>query len=432
MAVKECIAMILAGGRGERLGALTHYYSKPAVYFGGNNRIIDFTLRNCESSGIDTIGILSQCFRDDLYGHINSVYGDKPELKGVHVLPSSPDNLYKGTADAIYKNLKFIDRFAPKYVMVLASDHIYKMDYTKLISFHKEKCAAVTVASTHVSMEEASKFGILSTRESGRVVGFEEKPRRPKGNLASMGIYVFNWSSLKKHLLRDSKRDESNHDFGKDILPGILCSSESVYTYCFNSYWRDVGTVDSLWEANMDQITNPSYLELEENHWGSNAHRGDNIISSRAVVRQSIVSGYCSIFGKVEHSILSSSVTVGCGAEVVNSVVMPSAYIGNNVKIYNAVIGTRAIIMDNTVIGSDYGTDYFVDYKICARGISLVAPWLLVNENMVIRKNSQIYKDKMEKYNYETMKRMDILLQNRTHRTGVKAKTASAAIDTLR
>lgn len=423
MATKECIAMILAGGQGERLGALTHYYSKPAIYFGGNYRIIDFTLNNCKSSGIDTIGILSQCFSDDLNEYIDSRNNGNSKTGGIHMLPSRADNLYRGTADAVYKNIEFIDSYAPEDVLVLASDHIYKMDYRKLLFFHRERGADVTVASTCVATEDAPKFGIISASESGHVFGFEEKPLRPKGNLASMGIYIFKWSFLKSYLLADSVRLDSQHDFGRNILPEMLAAGESVYTYRFRGYWRDVGTVSSLWEANMDQIINPAFLKLNERGWGMNSYK--NTISNRAEINRSLVSEYCSIFGKVEHSVLSSSVTVGCDSEVVNSVIMPGAYVGNNVRIHNAIIGTRAIIMDNTVIGSDYGTDYFVDHKICGKGVSLVAPWLLIDEDMVIRKNSQVYKEKMEKFNYESMKTMEIVLQGWPNRQSVKAKAGA-------
>jgi len=382
MYTKGCIAMILAGGHGKRLGSLTHYYSKPAIYFGGNNnRIIDFTLNNCSNSGIETIGVLSQLFSSDLNTYINNIYEWNPEANGVYTLtPASDKSPYSGTADAVYKNIEFVDRFNPDNVLILSGDHIYKMDYKKIINFHQKKGAALTVAATPVPKEEASRFGILNADDTSSVYGFEEKPFCPKSNLASMGIYVFKWSTLKKYLLIDSGDTKSRHDFGKNILPRMLYNCESVYTYMFNQYWKDVGTVDSLWEANMDQIVYRT-------------------ISDRNAAGQSIIADGCSIFGKVEHSVLGCSVTIGKGSEIVNSVIMPNVYIGSNVKIYNTIVGANAIIMDDTEIGTDKGTDFFIDRKICSNGISLVSPWLYIGEGIKFRGNSHIYKELLEEWN---------------------------------
>ena len=404
MSTKECVAMILAGGHGKRLGALTRYYSKPALYFGGYDRIIDFSLNNCQKSGIDTVGILSQHFSTDLNTYINNRHNWKPEQSGINILtPQNGEEPYSGTADAIYKNIEFIDQIDPDFVLILAGDHIYKMNYKKMIAFHKETSAALTVASTTVPIGEATKFGIInSSKESWRMFGFEEKPLRPKSDLASMGIYVFKWSILKEYLLADSKNEHSQHDFGHNILPEMLSNDESIYAYRYKGYWRDVGTVDSLWEANMDRIDNPAALQLEADKYFLNSYNNDisNTILQEAVIYKSILSGNCSIFGKVVHSVLSDSVTVGLGSEVVNSVIMPGVYIGNNVKIYNAIVGTKAVIMDNTIIGSNCGEDFFVDRQVCLRGVSLIEPWLYVDGGMEVQKNSQISKEKLESYRF--------------------------------
>lgn len=395
MRSKKCIAMILAGGHGKRLGALTNYYSKPALHFGGNNRLIDFTLNNCKNSGIETIGVLSQHFTSDLNTYINNIHDWGPEGKGVYTLtPQNEKKTYCGTADAVYSNMKFIDNHDPEYVLILSGDHIYDMDYQKMIDFHEKTGAVLTVASTTVPIKEASRFGVIRTAKSdGRVSGFEEKPFLPQSNLVSMGVYLFQWSTLRKYLLMDCKDVHSQHDFGGNILPELLSDNEAVYAYQYEGYWRDVGTVDSFWEANMDQIAKPTKLQQEQNKKNM-----FNTICHNAEVRESIISDGCSIFGKVGHSIVSDSVTVGIDAEVVNSVLMPGVYIGKNVKIYNAVIGTRAKIMDNTIIGSDYGIDYFVDHKVCSKGISLIEPWLYVDRDMELQKNSQVYQSKMDDF----------------------------------
>lgn len=391
---KECVAMILAGGRGERLGTLTQHYSKPAIHFGGKYRIIDFTLNNCRNSGIDTVGVLSQRFTSDLNLYVQEVYRNGMKRGGVHVLQSEGmEGLYKGTADAVYRNLAFIERFSPEYVLVLASDHVYRMDYRKMIAFHRESGADVTVASTAVLPEEAPRFGILNAGEDGRVLEFEEKPRRPKSNLASMGIYVFKWNVLKEYLLEDNKRAQSKHDFGKDILPEML-SRCRLYSYQFDGYWRDVGTVDKLWEANMDMLDNPSLLRQMESEWDIYEQNAD-FLSARALIEQSILCGGCSIYGRVKHSVLGNSVTVGQGAEVINSVIMPNAYIGDHVKIRNAIVGTYASISNDTVIGPEHGLDSFVDRQVCAGEVSLIAPWIHVPEGMILPKNSHVTEEKL-------------------------------------
>lgn len=403
MSTTRCIAMILAGGRGERLGSLTKYYSKPAVHFGGGNRIIDFTLRNCRRSGIETVGILSQYFSAELHTYINAVNSENSESGNFYMLPSkSNEDLYTGTADAVNKNISFIDDFNPENVLVLAGDHIYDMNYDKMVDYHNEKDADVTIAVTPVPTREASRYGILNSDHNGRVHCFEEKPLCPKGNIASMGIYVFKWSALKKRLLDDRESRKSQHDFGKDILPRMLYDCDPVYAYMFDGYWKDVGTLDGFWEANMHQIDNSPRVNPNCGNWDIQGLPSGELLynlADNAVVTQSIISGGCSIFGRVEHSVLGDGVTVEQGAEIVNSVIMPHVYIGSDVRINNAIIGTNAAVMDGTEIGTHDGTAFFNDSKICSRGISLVSPWLSVDKGLRVRGNSHITHKRLEEWN---------------------------------
>lgn len=403
MSTTRCIAMILAGGRGERLGSLTKYYSKPAVHFGGGDRIIDFTLRNCRKSGIETVGILSQYFAAELHTYINAVNSENPDCGDFYMLPSkSNEDLYMGTADAVNKNIDFIDRFNPENVLVLSGDHIYDMDYDKMVDYHIEKDADVTIAVSPVPTSEASRYGILNSDKNGRVYCFEEKPMCPKGNIASMGNYVFKWSALKKQLLDDSESRKSQHDFGKDILPRMLYDCDPVYAYMFDGYWKDVGTLDGLWEANMHQIDNSPRVNPNCGKWNISGQSSDSLhyyLADNAIVTQSIISSGCAVFGKVEHSVLGDGVTVSPGAEIINSVIMPHAYIGNNVRISNAIIGTSASVMDGTEIGIRGGTTFFNDRKICSRGISLVSPWIIVDEGLRVRGNSHITQKRLEEWN---------------------------------
>lgn len=394
MGTKRCIAMILAEGQGTRLGALTRYYSKPAIPFGGNYRIIDFTLNNCYNAGIDTIGILSQHSTPDLQAHINATYYGNHYM----LLPENAKSTYRGMADAVSRNIAFINRFEPANVLILSGDHISKIDYKEIIAFHEEANADLTIASKPIPINAASQFGILNAADDGRVSEFEANTPGSKSNLASMGIYIFKWSALKEYLLTDSKYKQTQFEFDKDIIPAMLSSHELVYTYQFKGYWRDVESVDALWEASMDQIDEPRYQIVNA---GQNVHqlsKNPRFMSSNEEIHQSIVSRECMISGRVEHSVLSSWVKIGKDAEVVNSVIMPNAYIGNNVKIFNAVIGTGAIIMDDTVIGTEDGVDYFVDRQVCSQDVSLVAPWLYITKGIRFQKNSHICEDRLVQY----------------------------------
>jgi len=398
---KECVAMVLAGGNGERLGALTNDVAKPSVYFGGRYRIIDFTLSNCAHSGIDTLGVLTQYRALELHDYINNGQAwklDNP-IGGVFMLPSSQrKSTYTGTANAIYQNISFIDKFNPEHVLILSGDHIYKMDYRKMLDFHKKTKADATISVASVPWEEAPRFGIMNTARDGRITEFAEKPIRPKSNLASMGIYIFKWSSLKRYLENDQYNSRSAHDFGKNIIPAMLSSNEKMYAYEFDGYWMDVGTVQSLWESNMDLLREDPLIDLYDEKWEiftRSRYRAPRCLPTAAGAKRSIVAEGCHVYGKVSNSVIFDSVTICEGAEVVDSVVMPGTYIGKNAKIRKSIFGANAWIGDNTEIGADFGLDDFINNEICSKDISLVGPGVYVNEGFKIGKNSYLHTDLM-------------------------------------
>ena len=333
---KKCVAMLLAGGQGSRLGVLTAKIAKPAVPYGGKYRIIDFPLSNCANSGIDTVGILTQYKPLELNDYVGS--GKPWDLDrtngGVHILPpyqgQQGGDWYKGTANAIYQNLEFIERYDPEVVLVLSGDHIYKMDYSKMINEHIENKAACTIAVLEVSIEEASRFGIMNTREDGTIYEFEEKPKNPKSNLASMGIYVFSWDKLKKYLTEDEQKPDSSNDFGKDVIPAMLNAGENMRVYRFDDYWKDVGTVNSLWEANLDLLNPKIDLNLADQNWrvySRTTGMPPQYISDSAMVENSLITDGCEVYGTLDYSILFENVTVEEGATVEYSLVMPGAVI---------------------------------------------------------------------------------------------------------
>ncbi len=355
----EILAMILAGGKGSRLGKLTQKIAKPAVPFGGRYRIIDFTLSNCINSGITKVGVVTQYQPLALNNHIGngSSWGFDGLNSGVTILQPYSSNdgskWFEGTAHAIYQNMDYIDQEDPQYVLVLSGDHIYKMDYEAMLEDHKANNASLTVAVIEVPMEEASRFGIMNTDENDRIIEFEEKPEEPKSNLASMGIYIFNWSRLRSVLLNSYKKDDQMLDFGKHVIPAYLESGENVFAYRFDGYWKDVGTIDSLWEASMEFIDPAHNLNIRDKNWrvlAKNTISPPHFLTESADVKNSLVVDGCYVAGEVEHSILSNDVQVKEGAKVVDSVIMPGATIGKNVQITKAIIGENAIIGDDAVV----------------------------------------------------------------------------------
>lgn len=356
----DVVAMLLAGGQGSRLGVLTKSIAKPAVPYGGNYRIIDFPLSNCVNSGIYTVGVLTQyqpLVLNDYLG--NGQPWDLDRINGgVHVL--SPYEAiggaewYKGTANAIYQNIAFIEKYDPEYVVILSGDHIYKMDYAKMIDFHKKNNADCTIAVLEVPWEEASRFGILATDNNNKIYEFAEKPAEPKSNKASMGVYVFSWNKLRKYLEEDEANPESSNDFGKNIIPTMLNDGQRMFAFPFKGYWKDVGTIDSLWEANLD-IINPNVdLDLSDKSWriySRNPMSPPHYIGSEAVVETSSISEGCEIDGTVDYSVVSPNVTIEKGAEVKYSVIMPGAVIKEGAKVYYSIIAENAVIEKGAQVG---------------------------------------------------------------------------------
>lgn len=398
----ECVAMILAGGQGSRLGALTRGIAKPAVPFGGKYRIIDFALSNCTNSGIDTVGVLTQYQPLELNTYIgNGVPWDLDRnYGGVYVLPpyvkAEKGEWYKGTANAIYQNIGFIEQFDPKYVLILSGDHIYKMDYSKMLTLHKKRNATVTVAVMPVAWEEAPRFGIMDTDAEGRITQFEEKPARPKSNLASMGIYIFDWHTLKKYLIVDENNPRSQNDFGKNVIPQMLSMNEPMFAYPYEGYWRDVGTVESLWSANMDMLGDPPALNLDDADWkiySRNPVKPPHYISSGAVLQNCCITEGCDIFGVVEHSVISEGVTIGRGSVVRDSVIMPNVHIGEGTIVEKSVVGSGTSIGDSVMIGirTMDGNPYESD--ICHSGIVLLEGGIIIDNGVEVYKNSMVETD---------------------------------------
>ena len=398
----ESLAMILAGGQGSRLGVLTKSVAKPAVPFGGKYRIIDFTLSNCIHSGIYTVGVLTQYQPLELNTYIGS--GGPWDLNrnsgGVYVLPpyqsAEKGEWYKGTANAIYQNIEFVDKFDPKYVVILSGDHIYKMDYSRMIKYHKEKNADATIAVIEVPWDEASRFGIMTADKDGKITEFAEKPEKPNSNLASMGVYVFTWEVLKKYLCNDENNPESANDFGKNIIPAMLGAGENMCAYAFDGYWKDVGTIQSLWEANMDLLAEPPLFDLRDAGWriySRNPVKPPHFVAKGASVSNSCVTEGCNVYGKVSHSILFEGVTVEKGAVVEDSIVFPGTVIKAGAIVKKAVVGESTMIGENAVIGDDNSESYNYDSKFCSGGISLVGGSVNVGNGVKVGKNSMIVED---------------------------------------
>ena len=362
MKQNNMLAMILAGGRGSRLHELTNKVAKPAVSYGGKYRIVDFPLSNCANSGIDIVGVLTQYESVLLNSYVaaGGRWGLDARESGVFVLPprekaDSDLDVYRGTADAIAQNIDFIDQYSPEYVLILSGDHIYKMNYAKMLAYHKEMNADATIAVIEVPMKEASRFGIMNTDEQGHIVEFEEKPEHPKSNLASMGIYIFDWKLLRKMLLADMKNPDSHHDFGKDIIPDLLADGKTLVAYKYKGYWKDVGTIDSLWEANMDLLSKNNELDLNDPTWKiytEDVTALPQYIGSDAVVDRAFITQGCVVDGEVKNSVLFTNSKVAAGAKVIDSVLMPGAEVAEGAVVTRALVADGVKIGKNAVVGS--------------------------------------------------------------------------------
>ena len=366
MTRKKCIAMLLAGGQGSRLGALTRHIAKPAVHFGGKYRIIDFTLSNCVNSGIDTVGVLTQYKPLELNDYIGNgqPWGLDRNRGGVHILQPytkiNSKSWYEGTANAIFQNIPFIERYNPSYVVILSGDHIYKMDYGKLVAYHEEKKADCTIAVIDVPLEEASRFGILNTEADGHITEFEEKPKQPKSTKASMGVYVFNWDVLKKYLTEDDKNEKSAHDFGKNVIPAMLGDQKRLFAWEFNGYWKDVGTTESLWEANMDMLDPACHLYNDEDDLRIYARNYDSpptFVADGAELADSIITKGCNIGGTVVRSVISSDCVIEPGAVVTDSVLQPGVTVQSGASVQYAIVGQSVLIESAAVVGQEKEND---------------------------------------------------------------------------
>ena len=390
---KSCIAMLLAGGQGSRLYALTQDVAKPSVPFGGKYRIIDFPLSNCANSGIDTVGVLTQYRPLKLNSYIGN--GQPWDLDvsdgGVYILPPylgahEQGSWFSGTANAIYQNIAFIEMYDPDNVLILSGDHIYKMDYAEMLRAHLEKDAACTIAVQQVSMAEATRMGIMSVGEDGFISEFEEKPKQPKSDLASMGIYIFNWKKLRQYLIADENDPNSSKDFGKNIIPNMLGAGERMLPYRFNGYWRDVGTITSLWDANMDMLS-PDLINLFDENWPISSRSPvcpPHYTGRDASIGHSIVTEGCEIYGEVENSVLSSSVKVGKGAKVLYSVLMPGAVVEDGAVVEYAIIGENTVVGRGAHIGTaPDGSENW--------GVATCGPNITIREGAVVGASAMIY-----------------------------------------
>ena len=398
----ECLAMLLAGGQGSRLGILTKNIAKPAVPYGGKYRIIDFPLSNCINSGIETVGVLTQYQPLELNDYIgNGSAWDLDRVRGgVHILSPYQQikgtQWYKGTANAIYQNINFIDRYNPEYVAVLSGDHIYKMDYSKMLAYHKEKNAACTIAMLEVPWEEASRFGLMFVNDDGSISEFEEKPKNPKSNKASMGVYIFTWSVLRKYLIDDENNPSSGNDFGHDVIPAMHNAGERLFAYQFDGYWKDVGTIDSLWDANLDLLNPKVDLDLSDNSWkiySKSTAAPPHFISDKAAIENSMIAEGCEIDGEVDYSILFSNVTVEKGATVRYSIVMPGTVIKSGALVEYSIVAENAVIDENAHVGNDPASmsNAYDDW-----GIAVVGEKVHIGKNAAVAAKTMVDEDVKE------------------------------------
>ncbi len=396
---QEVVAMLLAGGQGSRLGVLTQKIAKPAVPYGGKYRIIDFPLSNCVNSGIEAVGVLTQYQPLVLNEYIGN--GQPWDLDGMNVGVQvlSPyekkggADWYSGTANAIYQNINYIDRYNPEYVVILSGDHIYKMDYSKMVAYHKEHDADCTIAVIDVPLAEASRFGILNTNPDGSIYEFDEKPAHPKSTNASMGIYVFSWDKLRKYLIEDEANPDSSNDFGKDILPKMLADGQRMFAYAFSGYWKDVGTIESLWESNMDLLDPNVTLDLADENWkiySRNPVVAPHYVSSTGVVQNSLISDGCIIEGNVDFSVLFSNVTIAPGAVVNDSILMPGVVVEEGAVIQYAIVSENAVIKKNAVVGArPEDIENKEDW-----GVAVVGDNRTIGEGAVVAPKEMVYEDK--------------------------------------
>ena len=374
---KNCVAMLLAGGQGSRLGILTKNVAKPAVPYGGKYRIIDFPLSNCTNSGIDVVGVLTQYQPLELNAYIGSGAPWDLDLTngGVFVLPpyqkGKSGEWYRGTANAIYQNMAFIEQYSPEYVLILSGDHIYKMDYNAMLNFHVRHGADATIAVREVPWAEASRFGIMNTDADDRIVEFEEKPKNPKSNKASMGVYIFTWAKLRQYLIADEENKKSSNDFGKNIIPAMLADHQVMCAYNFEGYWKDVGTIESLWEANMDLLATPMPIDLHDKKWriyARNPGMAPHYIAKGATVSDSLIAEGSEVYGTVKHSVLFAGVTVEEGANVQDSVVMPGAVIHRGAVVRRAILAENAVVGPGAFVGEEAG-----DIAVVGQNVTLPA-----------------------------------------------------------
>ena len=374
---KNCVAMLLAGGQGSRLGILTKNVAKPAVPYGGKYRIIDFPLSNCTNSGIDVVGVLTQYQPLELNAYIGSGAPWDLDLTngGVFVLPpyqkGKSGEWYRGTANAIYQNMAFIEQYSPEYVLILSGDHIYKMDYNAMLNFHVRHGADATIAVREVPWAEASRFGIMNTDADDRIVEFEEKPKNPKSNKASMGVYIFTWAKLRQYLIADEENKKSSNDFGKNIIPAMLADHQILCAYNFDGYWKDVGTIESLWEANMDLLATPMPIDLHDKKWriyARNPGMAPHYIAKGATVSDSLIAEGSEVYGTVKHSVLFAGVTVEEGANVQDSVVMPGAVIHRGAVVRRAILAENAVVGPGAFVGEEAG-----DIAVVGQNVTLPA-----------------------------------------------------------
>ncbi len=415
MARQELVAMILAGGQGSRLGVLTQYVAKPAVPYGSRYRIIDFPLSNCTNSGIEAVGVLTQYqpFRLNTYMGNGHSWDLDRNNGGLSILPpfqtSSGSDWYKGTANAIYQNIHFIDMYEPKYVLILSGDHIYKMNYLKMLKAHIENEADATIAVIEVPWEEASRFGIMNTDENGSIVEFEEKPAEPKSNLASMGIYIFSWDVLREKLIEDEANKKSDNDFGKNIIPAMLADKHKLQAYKFEGYWKDVGTIYSLWESNMDLLDHPELIDLSDPHWriySRNPIRPAHYIADNAKVVDSVLTDGDKIYGEVYHSVLSNNVVIEEGAVVKDSILMPGVVVGKGTHLDRCIVGIDTHIGSNVKATPqvEKGITDYVNTKLCSDGITVFQGGLIIKNNISIAPNSMISEPQKGKSNKAVVK----------------------------